>query len=196
VNASFAPTKAFARALIPGIEQLDPTIGAGLPWLQQSIDLMSNRYLGGLLRNLTPAVQNTSASLSATKDLLGQADLFARCFTHNIIPAGNEKIQDPPGGTTGLPVYREFFQSAVGLGGAAQNFDGNGRYMRASAGGGATRFQTNFIPNFGPLFGNAVLPPLGTRPAYPGTPPPVRRDVACYKNPAPDLNKVTTGAAP
>jgi phospholipid/cholesterol/gamma-HCH transport system substrate-binding protein len=196
VNASFAPTKAFARALIPGIEQLDPTIGAGLPWLRQSTELVSNQYLGGLLKDLTPAIQNTSASLSATKNLLSEADLFAQCFTHNIIPAGNQVIQDPPASTTGLQVYREFFQSAVGLGGAAQNFDGNGRYMRASAGGGAIRTQTNFIPNFGPLFGNAVLQPLGTRPAYPGTPPPIRRDVPCYRNPAPDLNRVTTGAAP
>jgi virulence factor Mce-like protein len=196
VNASFAPTKAFAAALIPGIEQLDPTIGAGLPWLRQSTELVSNRYLGGLLKELTPAIQNTSASLTAAKNLFGQADLFAQCFTHNLLPAGNQRIQDPPGGTTGQQVFQEFFQSAVGLGGAAQNFDGNGRYMRASAGGGSIQFQTNFIPNFGPLFGNAVLQPLGTRPAYPGTPPPVREDVPCFKNPAPNLNKVTTGAAP
>jgi ABC-type transporter Mla subunit MlaD len=196
LNASFAPTKQFAHALLPGVRQLDPTIGTALPWLQQSLDLVSNKYLGGLLKDLTPAVQNTSASLTATQTLLGRLNLFAQCFTHNIIPAGNQVIQDPPNGSTGLQVYREFFQSAVGLGGAAQNFDGNGRYMRASAGGGSIRFQTNFIPNFGPLFGNAVVPPLGTRPAYPGQAPAIRRDVACNKNPVPNLNNVTTGAAP
>jgi phospholipid/cholesterol/gamma-HCH transport system substrate-binding protein len=196
VNASFAPTKAFAHALIPGIEQLDPTIVAGLPWLRQSTELVSNQYLGGLLKLLTPAVQDTSASLTATHDLLTQANLFAQCFTHNILPAGNQTIKDPPSGTTGLKVYQEFFQSSVGLGGAAQNFDGNGRYMRASAGGGDIRFQTNFIPNFGPLFGNAVLQPLGTRPAYPGHAPPVVENVPCYRNPVPNLNNVTTGAAP
>jgi phospholipid/cholesterol/gamma-HCH transport system substrate-binding protein len=202
LNASFGPTKRFAQALtqqvggMPAIEQLDPTITAALPWLKQSIDLVSNRYLGGLLKLLTPAVQDTSASLTATKDLLTQANSFARCFTHNILPAGNEVIQDPPGGNTGLKVYQEFFQSAVGLGGAAQNFDGNGRYMRASAGGGSIRFQTSSVRGAGPLFGNAVLPLLGTRPAYPGGPPPVVENVACYKNPAPALNRVTTGAAP
>ncbi|HEY2436904.1 MAG TPA: hypothetical protein VGH93_06960, partial [Solirubrobacteraceae bacterium] len=197
VNASFAPTKAFARALIPGIEQLDPTIGAGLPWLRQSTELVSNRYLGGLLKDLTPAIQNTSASLSATKNLLSGADLFAQCFTHNILPAGNQRIQDPPGGTTGLQVFQEFFQSAVGLGGAAQNFDGNGRYMRASAGGGDIRVQTSSpAPNFGPLFSNFVLPALGTRPAYTGHAPPLNRNVACFKNPVPNLNKVTTGGTP
>ena len=50
--------------------------------------------------------------------------------------------------------------------------------------------------NFGPLFGNAVLQPLGTRPAYPGHAPPVVENVACYKNAVPNLNKVITGPAP
>ncbi len=196
LNASFAPTKEFAHALIPGVEQLDPTIGTALPWLRQSIDLMSNKYLGGLLKDLTPAVQNTSSSVAATQTLLKQLNGFALCFTHNILPAGNQVIQDPPDGTSGLQVYREFFQSAVGLAGATGNFDGNGRYLRASAGGGSIRFQTSSIPNFGPLFGNAVLQPLGTRPAYPGGAPPINRNVACSKNAVPNLNSAATGSAP
>jgi ABC-type transporter Mla subunit MlaD len=195
IQASFAPTKEFARALIPGIKQLDPTIGTALPWLHQSILLMSNRDLGGLLRDLTPAVQNTSNSLSATRTLLVNSDLFAQCFSHNVIPAGNQLIQDPPN-TTGIQVYREFFQSAVGLAGAAQNFDGNGRYLRASAGGGSDLVQTSFVTNFGPLYSNAVLPPLGTRPAWPGQAPPLRRNVACFKNAPPNLNAVSTGGTP
>jgi ABC-type transporter Mla subunit MlaD len=196
LNASFAPTKEFAHALIPGVEQLDPTIGTALPWLRQSIDLMSNQHLGGLLKDLTPAVQNTSASLSSTQTLLANANHFALCFTHNIIPAGNEVIQDPPGGNTGRQVFQEFFQSAVGLAGASGNFDGNGRYTRASAGGGSIRINTSSVRGAGPLFANAVLQPLGTRPAYPGKAPPVVENVPCYRNAVPNLNKAATGAAP
>jgi ABC-type transporter Mla subunit MlaD len=196
IQASFAPTKQLASALIPAVNQLDPTIGVALPWLSQSTALVSPAELGGLLKYLTPAVQDTSSSLSATKTLLAASDQFAQCFSHNIVPAGNQVIQDPPGASNGIPVYREFFQSAVGLAGASQNFDGNGRYTRASAGGGAIQFQTNFIPNFGPLFGNAVLQPLGTRPAWPSHAPPVRRDVPCAKNAAPNLNRVSTGSSP
>jgi phospholipid/cholesterol/gamma-HCH transport system substrate-binding protein len=195
LDASFAPTRAFAREILPGIEQLDPTIGVALPWIAQATALASTRELGGLLSDLTPAVQSTGSTLSATKTLLGAADQLARCFSHNVIPTGNAVIQDPPVGT-GLPVYQELFQSAVGLAGAAGNFDGNGRYVRASAGGGAIRAQTPSVPDIGPFYGNFVLPPLGSRPAFVSTPPPVRRDVACYKNAAPDLNRVSTGAAP
>jgi ABC-type transporter Mla subunit MlaD len=196
IQESFAPTKRFAAALIPGVRQLDPTIGLALPWLKQATTLASPQDLGGLLKYLTPAVQNTSSSLSATKTLLTASDQFAQCFSHNIIPAGNEVIQDPPGDSTGIQVYREFFQSAVGLAGAGQSFDGNGRYTRASAGGGPFQVQTSFVPNEGPLFGNAVLPPLGTRPAWPGQAPPINRNVTCDRNPVPNLNKVATGGTP
>jgi hypothetical protein len=82
----------------------------------------------------------------------------------------------------------------VGLASAAQNFDGNGRYIRSSAGGGDVRVTTP--PVFaagGPAYGNAVVPPLGTRPAFAGKPPAIRRDVACYKNAEPQLNNVKTG---
>ena len=83
-----------------------------------------------------------------------------------MIPTGNSVIQDPPN-PTGLQVYQELFQSAVGIAGASQNFDGNGRYVRASIAGGSDQVQTKSLPLDGPLYGNAVLSPLGTRPAAP-----------------------------
>jgi ABC-type transporter Mla subunit MlaD len=195
LDASFGPTQQFARELTPGVKQLGPTIQLALPWIAQATALVSPSELGGLLKDLTPAVQNTASTIGATKSLLSSADKLARCFTHNLIPTGNEFIQDPPD-TTGLQVYQELFQSAVGIAGASGNFDGNGRYVRSGAGGGDTLVQTPSIPNNGPFFGNAVLPVLGTRPAFTGSPPPVRRDVACYRNPVPNLNSATTGIGP
>ncbi len=38
--------------------------------------------------------------------------------------------------STGGPNYREFLYTLVNFAGAAQNFDGNGPYLRAQAGGG------------------------------------------------------------
>ena len=195
LDASFGPTQQFARELLPGVKQLGPTIQVALPWIAQATALVSPSELGGLLKDLTPAVQNTASTIGATKSLLSSAGKLARCFTHNLIPTGNEFIQDPPI-TSGVQVYQELFQSAVGIAGAAGNFDGNGRYVRSSAGGGATQVQTPSIPNQGPLYGNAVLPVLGTRPAFTGSPPPLRRDVACYRNPVPNLNSAKTGIGP
>lgn len=195
IQASFGPTRAFAADLEPSIKQLNPTIVAGLPWIAQSTALLSPQELGGLLPYLRTAVQSTSSALSSTKSLLSGSQSLGRCLIHNVIPAGNEKIQDPPL-TTGLQVYQELFQSAVGIASAGQNFDGNGRYIRSTAGGGADRVATGALGSEGPLYGNAVVPPLGTRPAFSGGAPPIKRNVDCFKNPLTNLNSVVTGAGP
>jgi virulence factor Mce-like protein len=195
LQASFGPTQAFARALTPSVKELGPTIAAGLPWIAQSTALLSNRELGGLLADLTPAVQNTSSTLHASKALLDQSGSLAQCLTHTVIPTGNERIQDPPL-TTGQQAYQELFQSAVGLASISQNFDGNGRYVRATTAGGDLRVATGNLGPEGPLFGNAVLAPLGTRPANPGQQPPIRSDVPCLRNAPPNLNAAATGVGP
>jgi phospholipid/cholesterol/gamma-HCH transport system substrate-binding protein len=195
IAASFGPTRTFARELTPSIKQLGPTIGAGLPWLRQSIALLSPSELGGLVGRLTPAIQGTASTLSASRVLLQGSDELAHCFVHVVIPTGNERISDPPL-TTGLQAYQELFQSAVGLASAAQNFDGNGRYIRSTTGGGDRRVVTGSLGPNGPLYGNAVLPALGTRPAFPGMAPRLRSDVPCYRNAPPSLDHVSTGAGP
>jgi phospholipid/cholesterol/gamma-HCH transport system substrate-binding protein len=195
LNRSFPPTKAFARAILPGIEQLAPTIDAGIPWLNQATALFSKPELGTLVSLLKPAVQRTAVSLNATKAFVVQADDLARCFDHTLVPTGNETIKDPPVGT-GLRVYQELFQGAVGLAGASQNLDGNGRYIRTLAGGGSILRHTTAVPGVGPLWGNFVLRPLGTRPAWTNTTPPLRSDVACYTQAPPNLNSAGTGGTP
>ena len=195
LDRSFPPTREFARAILPGVEQTDQTVGAALPWLAQATALASRSELGGLLSDLTPAVQKTGATIGATKNLIHGLDLFARCFDHNINAVGYETISDPPVGT-GRQLYQELFQGAVGIAGASGNFDGNGRYVRSSAGGGNIRAQTPIVGSAGPFYGNFVLAPLGTRPAFAGHPPPLNRSVPCYRNPLVNLNDVATGQAP
>jgi phospholipid/cholesterol/gamma-HCH transport system substrate-binding protein len=195
LDASFGPTKTFAKEILPGIEQLDPTIGQALPWLAQATALLAPSELGGLVSDLTPAVQATASTIHSSTALVSQSNALARCVTHNLVPTGNTVIQDPPL-TSGVPVYQELLESAVGIAGAGQNFDGNGRYLRSSPGGGSDAVQTSVLGSQGPLFGNAVLAPLGTRPAWPGKTPPVKSTTPCFQNAAPDLNRVTTGAGP
>ena len=195
LQASYGPTRTFASELEPGVKQLGPTITAGLPWLAQAKALVGPTDLGGLLTQLTPAVKGTASTITATRSLLNGAYALASCFNHTIIPTGNEKISDPPV-TTGLRVYQELFQSAVGIASASQDFDGNGRYVRSTAGGGSDRVATGALPTQGPLFGNAVLPPLGTRPAYDPHKPDFNRKVACLTQSPPDLNSAKTSSAP
>jgi virulence factor Mce-like protein len=198
LETSFAPTQAFARDLIPSINQLGATVTVGTPWLQQLAKLSSADELGGLLRSLTPAVDNTAVAVRNTTPLINGAATLSRCFTNVLVPTGNEKITVDSSPPSGLSIYQQLFQSAVGLAGATQNFDGNGHYVRATVGGGANQIQTQPLSSAGALYGNSVLPVLGTFPSFPSPAdaPTLKSSVPCYTQTAPNLNTATRGNGP
>lgn len=198
LQASFAPTRAFASALTPSIRQLGATIAVGTPWLQQLAKLSSQAELGGLLKSLSPAVDNTAVAVKGTTALIRGAATLSQCFSRVLVPIGNEKITVDSSPPAGLDVYQQLFESAVGLAGATQDFDGNGRYVRATVGGGATQLQTEPLSSAGALYGNAVLPVLGSFPAWPaaGQAPALKSSVPCYTQTAPDLNAASKGNGP
>src|SRR3954469_1741672 len=55
LNASFPPTRAFAREILPGVEETGPTIAASFPWIKQVRLLVSKPELQGLVAELKPA---------------------------------------------------------------------------------------------------------------------------------------------
>lgn len=195
LDAAFPPTRAFARELRPSLRELPATIAASRPWIAQNRLLLRPSELGGLAKQLRPTVATTARGLSATNDTLKTLDLTDRCLLHNVLPTSEVEVVDPPA-TSGVPVFKEFFQTFVGVASAAQAFDGNGTYLRALATGGQFSVQTNDFFGQGPLRGNATGEPAGTRPAFPGKLPPYREDVPCHTNPAPDLNGARTGGTP
>jgi hypothetical protein len=195
LNAAFPPTRAFAREILPGVRETPATIRASFPWVAQTRRLLSQSELGGLVNELQPATSDLARFTDGTVRLLPQVDLANRCFLGNVLPTGEQVVQDGPF-TTGIANYKEFFQSLVGLSGESQNFDGNGGYTRFQPGGGDQTVSTGALPGTGSLFGNATAAPLGTKPAMPSKRPPYRRDVACYKNKRPNLNGAKIGPGP
>jgi hypothetical protein len=145
--------------------------------------------------DLRPAVDDLAQAINGAVELAPQLDNLSHCALDVIVPAGNLIVQDGPL-TTGIENYKEFFQTLVGLAGESQNFDGNGGYTRFQTGGGTQTVSTGSLPGIGPLFGNALRQPLGTRPARPAKRPPYRRDKACYKNKPPNLNSARVGGGP
>jgi virulence factor Mce-like protein len=195
LNASFPNTRAFAREILPGVNQTAATIDASFPWIAQATPLVGPDELGGVVAQLEPATRDLAKVVNASLDLLPQADLASQCATRVVLPTGDVKISDGPF-TTGVENYKEFWYSMVGLAGEGQNFDGNGMYVRFQPGGGD---QTISLAGPGgasdKAFANAIAAPLGTRPAFPRSRPPYKPSVACYKNPLPDLNGAATGPA-
>ena len=188
LNAAFPNTRAFAREILPGVRETPATIDASFPWIAQTRKLLSPAELQGVARELSPATRDLAKVIDATLTLLPQADLAAKCASRVVLPTGDVKIDDGPL-STGTENYKEFWYTMVGLAGEGQNFDGNGMYVRFQPGGGD---QTVSLGGSGGLadkvFANAILKPLGTRPAFPGKRPPYKPDVPCYTNTLPNLD--------
>jgi phospholipid/cholesterol/gamma-HCH transport system substrate-binding protein len=193
LNAAFPSTRAWALEMIPGVRETPATIDAGFPWIRQVRALVSPRELQGLLDDLQPAVRDFATFTDGQLDFLPVLDDFNRCQLETILPTQEQVIDDGPL-TTGLRNYEEFFQSMVSLVGEAQNFDGNGGYVRIGA-GGATPVQTPSVGPGGPLHASAPQQPLGTRPAK-GARPPYKPNVKCHTQPVPNLSDAPIGGGP
>jgi phospholipid/cholesterol/gamma-HCH transport system substrate-binding protein len=194
LDQSFPPFRALAIQLEPGIRQLPETIRTGTPWLIQVKRLLRQNELGTDARFLSAAAPGLAESAASSPALFRQTELLSRCTSHNLIPAGNTVLEDSGSGynfTTGQPNIRELFYSTVQLSGESQLFDGSGSFVRFQAGGGPTLTRME-NPGGGflneSLWAHNISPPLGTRPVVTGKAPPFRQDVACHKNPVPDLN--------
>jgi phospholipid/cholesterol/gamma-HCH transport system substrate-binding protein len=212
LNDALPPFRRLAIELEPGVRQLPATIKAGTPWLVQTNRLLQNDELGGtaklLAQSAPPLAKTTHASLA----LFPQIGLTSRCVTHNLVPLGDEVVNDAGGAypfSTGQPVSREFLYSVVGLAGESQGFDGNGSFVRFQAGGGPQLVKMRNpgppsppgTPPISPLFGNNISAPLGTRPALPhkngkAQMPPFRMDVPCHTQAVPNLNGPAAAIGP
>jgi len=194
LNAAFPNTRAFAREILPGVNETAATIDASFPWIAQTRGLLGPNELQGVARELSPATRDLAKVVDASLALLPQADLAAKCASRVVLPTGDVKIDDGPL-STGAENYKEFWYTMVGLAGEGQNFDGNGMYVRFQPGGGDQTISLGASGGIADkLFANAILKPLGTRPAFPGKRPPYKPDVPCYKNTLPNLNGAATGA--
>lgn len=190
LDAALPATRAFAAELTPGVRELPATIAAANPWLAQAKPLLGPSELGGLTRQLQPAISDLARLTDGTLGLLPQLDLFDRCITGVILPTGDIKVDDGPL-SAGTENYKEFWYAAVGEAGESQNFDGNGAHLRLATGGGGNVIKTGASnPSGRVLFGNAIAAPLGARPSYGGADalPPLRPGFPCYRNPIPEVN--------
>lgn len=193
LNASFPNTRAFAREILPGVRETPATIDAAFPWIAQTRGLLGRDELQGVADELSPATRDLAKVIDESLKLLPQADLVAKCVARVVLPTGDVKIEDGPL-SSGAENYKEFWYTMVGLAGEGQNSDGNGMYVRFQPGGGEQTISLGPGNNLTEkIFTNAIKPPLGTRPAYPGRKPPYKSDFPCYRNTLPDLNGAATG---
>ncbi|HEU4392852.1 MAG TPA: MlaD family protein [Solirubrobacterales bacterium] len=192
LNRTLPPLRTFTIQLTPAFEQFPSLIAASKPWLAQVRPLLSGKEGGGVARLLSEATPGLAGAAQAGKQVaLPQLNRLSLCTTQVMAPTFDQTINDRF--STGGPNYREFLYTFANFAGAAQNFDGNGPYVRAQVGGGPLLVgEAN--PQGNPdtfsdqiNYGHTIVPPIGNQPQLAGMPA-LKPDVRCDANPVPDLN--------
>ena len=169
------------------------TVAATVPWIEQVRASLAPSELGGVAKALVQATPSLAQLTSEQTPFYKQTELFNKCLTNVMIPAGNTKIQDGPN-TSGVEDYKEFWYGIVGLSGVGQSFDGNGTFTHflLGSGGPAVRSAPSSLEGSNTkglrLLAHTSLPPLGTRPAFPPTEPAYKPLQPCYKQTLPNFN--------
>jgi phospholipid/cholesterol/gamma-HCH transport system substrate-binding protein len=195
--AAAAPSiRTFSLDLIPGVEELPSTITASYPWITETRATLAPNELGGVATALKSVAPAFAGLIGAQPEFFDQIGLFNKCLSNVIFPAGNAELQDGPN-TSGAQNYKEFWFAMAGLAGLGQNFTGNGPGDRFLGGGAGTPIVSQPAALTGKassgaeaqrLVSQTPFAPEGTRPRFPGTEPPYRPLVSCYKQKVPDFN--------
>jgi len=189
LNNTLPALRGFAIALEPGINEVPRTIRVVRPLTTQLKALLTDRELGGLARISVRNAPAAATSINETLRLLPQIKNLGLCVSQNIVPTGDQVIQDGALGN-GQKASREALFAAVGLAGSAQSFDGNGPFIRFQTGGGPISVNmTDPVETgiFKQLYGTTPTPTLGTTPAA-GTQPALDGSKLCHTQDVPDLN--------
>jgi phospholipid/cholesterol/gamma-HCH transport system substrate-binding protein len=193
LDAAFPSIRSFALGILPGVENTPQTVAATLPWIAQVEASLAPTELGGVAKGLQAATPQLALLTSEQIPFQQQTELFNKCLSNVLIPAGNTKLQDGSA-TSGVEDYKEFWYSLTGLSGIGQTFDGNGtmsRFLLGSGGPTITSAPAGVLGSSSQglkLIAHASLAPQGTRPAFPKTEPAYKPLVPCYKQALPEFN--------
>jgi len=203
LDAAFPSIRSFSHAIIPGVEQTPATVSAFLPWIAQTNLLLEPNELGGIAKSTAEGAPSVAALVNEQIPFLRQNELFSRCLTNVLIPAGNAKLEDGAN-TSGETAFREFWYGLVGGNSIGQGFTGNGlNGLRSFVGSGGAPLRSGKPSVIGqktsplePLIARSPQPPQGTRPTFPNTEPPYQPLVPCYTQRLPNFNGPLAGPGP
>ena len=192
LNKTLPPLRTYAIELRPALAELPELISASKPWIAQVRPLLSGKEGLGVAKLLAKATPGLAgAAREGKRNALPQTSRLSLCGSQVLIPTGNQVINDRF--STGGPNYREFLYLLTDFAGAAQNFDGNGPYIRAQVGNGPKLVaEPNPEGNKATLsdqivYSHVAVEPLGTQPQI-GDKPPLKPNVRCDTNSVPDVN--------
>ena len=180
LNDAIPAVRRLAHDAEPGVRASTPALRAGAPFARETARLLSDDELGGLARDLRPAIPKLAALSRRAPALFDQVALASSCTASKLVPFLGEKIEDPDFPANG-PLYEELPKSYTGIAGETRSGDANGQWLRVYQNSAQIAYKEpfGFLLTSQPLGG--VNPPPPKRKAE------FRPDVACETQELPDL---------
>jgi virulence factor Mce-like protein len=188
LNRAFPATRALVADLRPAVRSSGPALDAGRPFVDQLRGLVSPPELRGLVADLRPTVPALARLNDETIPLYDQVRAASSCQNQVILPWTHDKIDDKTF-PTDLKVFQEATKPLGGLAGESRSGDANGQWFRVMAGGPSFAY-----PMGTDRFFLTAAPLIGTNPAKPAQKSPLRPDVPCETQQAPDLRSIPAPA--
>ena len=189
LNTAFPPLRRLVADLRPTVRESGPALDAQLPLLRELRGLVSKPEARGLVRDLRAVVPDLAELNTEGVELQEELRMLSSCTNEVLTPWRNSTVPDEQFPASG-PVYQEQVKWLPGIAAESRNFDANGQYVRSLANG----FNYAYTGLGGELFlsGNEIL---GVNPPKAEGRPPLRRNVPCETQEAPDLRTIP-GAPP
>ncbi|MEJ7893754.1 MAG: MlaD family protein [Solirubrobacteraceae bacterium] len=189
LNTAFPPLRRLVADLRPTVREAGPALDAQLPLLRQLSGLVSGPEARGLVRDLRDVVPDLAELNEDGVSLQKQLRLLSSCTNEVLTPWRTDTVPDAQFPASG-PVFQEQVKWLPGIAAESRNFDANGQYIRSLVNGFNFRFSGANGTQF--LSGQEIQ---GVNPPKADSRPPLRRDVPCETQEAPDLGSIP-GAAP
>jgi phospholipid/cholesterol/gamma-HCH transport system substrate-binding protein len=190
LNRSFPAVRGLIRAARPAVRSSGPALDASMPLVRQARGLVSQPELRGLSHDLRPLVPALTTLNERSVGLYEQVSQASSCQNEVILPWSKDKIEDKTFPARG-PVFEEAPKVLPGLAGESRSGDANGQWFRVMVTTPKFAYPMGtekFFLTGQPLQG--VNPPTPKNHAR----PPLRADVPCETQQAPDLRTVPDAA--
>jgi phospholipid/cholesterol/gamma-HCH transport system substrate-binding protein len=188
LNAAFPSVRRLAVEALPGVRSSGPAIAALRPLVAELDGLVGEDELRGLSRDLRGATPGLVRLSEGSLPLWRQLRPLASCLNEVVLPWSKDTVPDEAFPATG-PVYQESVKWLPGLAGESRSFDANGMFFKVLGSGGLETLQLGQG-----VFGLPMFPVVGVNPPAPESGrPPLRPDVPCETQEAPNLKTVPQG---
>jgi virulence factor Mce-like protein len=185
----------FAQRLRPALRRAPRPLRLAAPFLTALGAATAPDRIPALTDALRAPLEDARVLEPRLRRLFGLVEPVASCVSSHVLPVLFSELDDGKL-STGLPVWRELLSFPVGLVSASANHTGNGGDLRFVLGPGSDTVSVGSGRGPSELFGSAVAPILGSRPATPQHVPPFEPTAPCAAQRLADLRAAALAQPP